>query len=264
MALNLEQWQNLLKDLSSLAGKYEPVLPMPFDGYPVALYGHSPARLIHTVFKTGDTPEFILDQAIYMEHLGPSVCPKVLAYNQDGYIMEYLYPAKMLASSIRDQEKFLADNVWCRPSIFCSDFLPEARRWYCVLIKSIDIVVPRWAFALEEPCLIHGDPTLDNMLLKDGQIRITDPIPPQYLNRPCLRSVDQGRLLQSFLGWETVLRGMPHISYMWPEFMCDYKTALRAIFWCMVVLKRISVKDTTNAGIWAGKIAEELQCELLS
>jgi hypothetical protein len=192
-----------------------------------------------------------------MEYLGENVCPKILSINPQGYAMEYLHPITLRPDTLDLLEDHLMAYVWSRIPI-----IKDNGKWKEELKKTINVDIPVWALN-GKTCLVHGDCTLDNVLLHpDGTIRITDPIPPQYLNRPSINCIDDGRMLQSFLGWEVVLRGAPSIEYLAPYFLYDAELCKSAIFWCMVTLKRIAAKDTTSAGQWATRIAGELECML--
>jgi hypothetical protein len=187
-----------------------------------------------------------------------------LAVDVAGFVMEFLYPAVLHPASIKLQESFLDTHVWNRP-LFDAPFAKEIgdEAWRYELGRSIGVVVPDWAVG--RPCLIHGDPTLDNTLMtKNMSIRITDPIPPNRLIRPSIQAIDHGKMLQSLLGWEFVLRGIPRIEYDWPNFMWNYESARRAVFWVMVSLKRIALRNNTSqAGKWAERVAGEIQsCDL--
>jgi hypothetical protein len=83
------------------------------------------------------------------------------------------------------------------------------------------------------------------------------------LNKPSIEAVDHGKILQSMLGWETVLRGTPRLEYAFPMFMDNYKTARRALFWAMVAVKRIGFHDyAENATEWSKRVSGELECVL--
>jgi hypothetical protein len=130
--------------------------------------------------------------------------------------------------------------------------------------QAINVEVPDWAIA--DTAVIHGDPTLDNVLMtKQGFVRITDPIPPRWLKKPSIVAVDHGKMLQSLLGWEVVLRGVPLIRYSWPNFMLnDYWEVRRAIFWAMVAVKRIAYRDISDRVTqWSTIIGKKLEvlCE---
>jgi hypothetical protein len=235
-------------------------MPHIINGFAAELRGFGHSTLSLAVHKETEPVEFAIEQATFMMFLGEDVCPKILSFNDTSYVMEYLQPTKPLERSIRVQELFLNAYVWNRGL----DDAPYAKQigdesWRSELAESIGIEVPDWA--LDVPCLIHGDPTLDNTLLtKEGLIRIADPIPPHRLVRPSIMAIDHGKMLQSLLGWEVVLRGMPKVDYIFPEFLEHYDIARRAIFWCIVALKRIALRNnTSNAGQWAKLMAQELQ-----
>jgi hypothetical protein len=143
--------------------------------------------------------------------------------------MEYLHPAEFSRDSLIVQERFLEQNVWNRGKI-------------------------------------HGDPTLDNVLMtRQGLMRITDPIPPQWLRKPSVIAVDQGKILQSLLGWEVVLRGVQLIEYDWPKFMSEYNTAKKSIYWAKVAVERIAKRDIFDSATqWATRVAEGLESCTLS
>jgi len=268
MGLNLEmdltRLNLFLRHLAGLVRDYSPDnLPYAIDSKNIELCGFGHSKLSLAVYKETVPIEFALEQATFMMFLGKQITPKILSFNDTGYVMEYLRPAKMFVNSLREQERFLNLFIWERQlseAPFTKQIGDES--WRLELWETIRVKVPDWA--LDTPCLIHGDPTLDNTLEgSDTFIRITDPIPPHRLMRPSIRAIDHGKILQSFLGWEVVLRGTPRIEFQWPTFMCSYESARRAVFWCMVALKRIALRNnTSNAGKWAESMAGELEkCE---
>lgn len=263
--MNLTQLQNKVRELSEICKKVQPDFgPFVVDGFKIKLQGFGHSKLLLAVHKETEPVHFGSDQASFMMFLGDHVCPKILIMDNNSYVMEYLHPAIPHERSLRDIELFLGVYVWKRSF----EDVPFAKLvgdedWKNELAESIGLIVPEWA--LDTPCVIHGDPTLDNTLItKENHIRIADPIPPHWLVRPSIRAVDHGKILQSFLGWERVLRGIPKVDFILPNFMEEYETARRAIFWCIVALKRIALRNnTSHAGQWAATIAEELgKCEL--
>jgi hypothetical protein len=257
----LDQLQNKLRELSKLSLDYTPdYFPVVLNGFQVELRGYGHSTLSLAVHKETIPVEFGLEQATFMLFLGEQVCPKILSMDNAGYVMEYLRPARVSYDSLWNQELFLELYVWGRSL----EDIPYAKQigdesWRGELEKSIGVTVPDWA--LDTTCLIHGDPTLDNTLEnKNGSIIVTDPIPPHRLIRPSIKAIDHGKILQSLLGWEVVLRGISCVEYEWPKFMQDYDTARRAVFWAMVALKRIALRNnTSNAGQWAERMAKELE-----
>jgi hypothetical protein len=227
--------------------------------------GYSRASLTLAVYKQTHPSEFAFAQAGFMMYLGEQICPKILMMNNNSYVMEYLPPYSPFVDpqALLKIEQALEQHVWNRSL----DTVPYAKligdeSWREELATSINVEVPDWA--MDEPCLIHGDPTIDNVLMAEDGPRITDPIPPHWLKRPSIKAVDHAKMLQSFLGWEAVLRGTPKIDYKMPNFMMEYKSARRAVFWCIVALKRIALRNNTGcAGVWAEDLAKELmKCEL--
>jgi hypothetical protein len=257
----LSSLQDRIRAISQLAGQYVPdFAPSTLNGFAIDLRGFGHSTLSLAVHKETVPVEFAVEQATFMLFLGEKVCPRILSIDDVSYVMEYLHPAEPYLQSIRNQEFMLENLVWKRSL----DDVPYAKQigdesWVRELEKTVGVRVPEWA--LDEPCLIHGDPTLDNTLVtKTSGIRIADPIPPHRLVRPSIRAVDHGKMLQSFVGWEEVLRGAPHIEYAWPRFMEDYETAQRAVFWSMVALKRIALRNRKcNAGMWAVQISQEFE-----
>ncbi len=245
-----------LRQLATIADKYKPdYYDWPGSADHIILRGYSEATLTLSVYKTAIPHKFAIDQAMFMEFLGDKVCPKILVMNNTGYCMEYLQPARSSANNIRMIEATLRSFVWNR----VSSMIPTSP-WRIHLRETLTMDIPDWA--LSERFLIHGDPTIDNCLIAmDGSLRITDPIPPPWLKRPSILYVDYGKMLQSLLGWEVVLRGSNPIEYAWPDFMLKPESARGAVFWCMVALRRICLrsKDDDKPGQWAAHIAKELE-----
>ena len=58
---------------------------------------------------------------------------------------------------------------------------------------------------------IHGDPTLANCMLRDTELVLIDPLPPEG-KIPAAEYVDRGKLLQSYFGYERIIRpGFPEV-----------------------------------------------------
>jgi len=68
----------------------------------------------------------------------------------------------------------------------------------------------RWLYALIDlpvTCVerIHGDPTVENVMQRDGRVVLIDPLPAnEYI--PPIVAVDVGKMLQSVFGYEEHLR----------------------------------------------------------
>jgi hypothetical protein len=95
-------------------------------------------------------------------------------------------------------------------------------------------------------CLTHGDPTLGNTMLKENmEIRLIDPLPPKGMV-PSLPEIDYGKVLQSVLGWESVVVGkspnvrhMERLEYFKYSLHCNGSSMNHAWFWCGIHLLRI-------------------------
>jgi hypothetical protein len=242
---NVDEFHNKLRELAKISLEYRADYT-PAPHFATELHGYSEATISLAVYKKVNPPEFAREQAWFMSYLGDQVCPKIYAVNSDSYCMEYLYPVEYQHDSLIVQENFLEKHVWNRGV-------------WGIHEGNLYETIPIWAIA--PICVIHGDPTLDNVLMtKDGFIRITDPIPPQWLKKPSIKAVDHGKILQSFLGWEVVLRGVDLIEYEWPLFMHDYCTARKAIFWAMIALQRIAKRDIFDSATqWATRVGKELE-----
>lgn len=94
---------------------------------------------------------------------------------------------------------------------------------------------------LGAPESMHGDPTLANVMLRNGELVICDPIPAGG-KIPAHWTVDVGKLLQSAIGWERHLYGMPIERDACVRAVLgdlDELHQRRCWFWCMVHLLRI-------------------------
>lgn len=88
--------------------------------------------------------------------------------------------------------------------------------------------------------LTHGDPTLENTMLRGTDLVLIDPT-PATLAVPDIIAVDLGKMLQSVIGWE-------HARYGWPKWtipvacirnLCADDNEWQATrYWCVVHLLR--------------------------
>jgi len=225
----------------------------------------------------------VQDQASYCMELGQKVCPKILSIGIDFYEMEHLnsIPRAALERSPHLQcllliyaQLVLKENVWNRPP----SPLAEYKTWYEELLKwavdkdfywITDQQIQELYFTnpIPKKCMIHGDPTLANVMLRrNGDIILIDPIQP-YLKIPQLADVDRGKLLQSATGWEHQLDPVwadRHPS-MIEAVVCKLNRleTLRAWFWAMVHYSRIIpyAKDKKMAD-WAKNSALGIRDDL--
>jgi hypothetical protein len=100
-------------------------------------------------------------------------------------------------------------------------------------------------------CLTHGDPTFDNVMIREftGELVLADPIPATLIV-PDLLSVDVGKILQSALGWEAAryedegqkfnvnpVSVYDVVQRHMPKFAGEDEW-VASIFWCVVHLLR--------------------------
>lgn len=183
-----------------------------------------------------------------MLHLGSEVCPRIVMVAEGFYVMEWVEP--IAAERINSMpgilgiiEDLLLARVWSRDgSIYAR---PQWRR---ELSEQMGQEVPDLGFD-EDWNLVHGDPTLCNVAVRpyEEQLVLLDPRPPRR-GVPPLRCVDQGKMLQSALGWERA-------AYGWPVPPCDDLTFYhhddelrRALFWCCVAAHRIAAREKDHVG----------------
>ena len=134
--------------------------------------------------------------------------------------------------------------------------------------------IPVWV-GMEQHVCIHGDPTLANMCFDGLTLRFIDPKPPGN-GIPPFASVDLGKIMQSWLGWERALFWLsgktvanPLDAMMFdmsgrgqydPFLEIEEFTLRRAAFWCMVHFLRIVHREgQSGLGHWAAKNVRALQ-----
>lgn len=214
-------------------------------------------------------------EAVHLDYLGKDVAAQVFMFGQnpDGsgrLIMEQLphvpeYDLLLLAIRVLD------DAVWSRKPYPKWNGIVEHEtglHWARQFQLRFGFTVPDWVVKGEEYCLIHGDPTLANMRFDGIRLRFIDPKPPGN-GIPPLASVDLGKIMQSYLGWEIALHSKVDAIGMMPHYV-DHQInpfenfpeeeLRRAMFWCMVHFLRIVHREGQSwLGYWAAKNAKALQ-----
>lgn len=191
--------------------------------------GNSGNKLFHTVTKIGPGCQ---QEGAYCEHLGPIVVPHVFAIIPGGYVMEALEPAPRTPDLLCQIERLLEMRVWNQPALPVSTEIDWRDRLWEYEIITPDFAVP------ESYCLVHGDPTASNALIRGGNIVLCDPRPPRdYV--PQARETDMGRILQSMFHWEVAAYDAPLVEFIRPAFTYHKETFNRAMFWCKAAAERI-------------------------
>ncbi len=199
------------------------------------------------------------------------VCPLITKSLHDGYVMERCIEPDIWetlsarAQYLRLMKQVLKARVWCHGP---KD--PTNVRWADTLRGYVGDVMRTHKLASEIvtrierlmdsrleiyfTCAIHGDATLDNLLMPLGtrdftRLMVTDPLAPDY-RIPNDKAVDLGKMLQSAYGWEiikTAAAGRPKEeldrtptaeiqAVLYDE---DPEVAHRARVWCVIHLLRI-------------------------
>lgn len=194
--------------------------------------GNSGNILREAIIKIGPGCQ---QEGAFCQLLGKDVCPDIYAIIPDGYVMEKLNevsPYEMEDRNFLNKVVDLLKNkVWNRPAISTTldtDWRDNLRIYG---VKTPDWVVPK------DYCLVHGDPTVSNLLSRNGHLVIADPRPPRDYIPQC-RETDLGRILQSWHGWEVVAYGYKGHHWNKPYFKNDLEED-RAKFWCGAAAARI-------------------------
>lgn len=203
--------------------------------------GHSGAVLREAIVKTGDVAA-IYGEVRYAQHLG-AICPEIYGEWPGGYAMERLRQSTPAVDTLVLARASLEKLVWCREPAE-----PE-QEWLQDFSTRFLYYAPDFSRD-EKPCLIHGDPTLGNVVLTDGGVRILDPKPPAR-GIPSFRSVDLGKMLQSMLGWEQLRTGRRR-PYRLDSPLVDLSDdeLMRVAFWCTVHLRRIMQREPKESPTW--------------
>lgn len=184
------------------------------------------------------------------------VLPAVRALHDGGYGMEILSaptePISLAATVNR------LGRLWVQPAMVRWDpFSTRAKleglldRYEDEVAERVDEVRMRILKAMRysaiEPGLTHGDPTYENLLMRGDAVVLADPIPATPAV-PDLVEVDKGKLLQSALGWEEAVRGIPRAPWD-PEDVLALGERGVIVGWCLVHLLRTLPYVDDHAGV---------------
>jgi len=177
------------------------------SGAQVGLFGD-------TAIKNGDAR--VGEQGKWLFHHSRATClPYVSAYWENGYVMERLTPLDPalldVTATITQMARLLKRDIWSEDAEVELDMNELVAHILPILHKYdpdlyglgqsilLDIINATRMTA----CLTHGDPTIDNVMVRhvDGGMVIIDPLPARSY-APDLLAVDLGKLLQSAAGYE--------------------------------------------------------------
>jgi len=209
------------------------------------MLGFSGAK-IEPVIAYRKTATDAVEQAERCKQLGHHVCPRIYHIDYDSYLMEQLFPAG--EKNLPAIKELLEKHVWSRKIMIPSwkhhfhDWMIKTNSQF--MIKYVETIYPSGT-QVNGGCETHGDPTWANVMRNDlGEYRLIDPLPPRN-EKPKLREVDLGKLLQSAIGWEEVLMKQGHRFQVTHANMNkvlrgeDDATCEKAKFWLMVHLWRL-------------------------
>lgn len=209
----------------------------------------------------------VTEQGRWLQSHPYAVLPRVYEVVSDGYFMEWLVdpPYEMLDHRVLLGRVVSALHLlWRRPPVVrLSQVAHEDKvsglltTKHLTVISELNDLHRRITWANLEAGLTHGDPTLDNVMLRGSQVVLIDPIPATPAV-PDLRCVDTGKLLQSILGYE-VLR-YADSTYEWrltPDHLGVLVEGdnewLATVYWCVVHLLRAipyMPNEDVIAGVW--------------
>ena len=180
--------------------------------------------------------------------------------------MELLNPSPHRTSStLLSVQAILETKVWDREPYrnWTREWLEPLHSWASDsgafhIAEVIPLVYP------EEPedgyRLIHGDPTLANLMIRsNGEWVLTDPMPRLTYRQeiPNRVEVDLGKLLQSAVGWERML-GYESSCWDQPDLVLrtlSRDMRMKTMLWGAIHLYRVSrralVKGTLRIANWA-------------
>jgi hypothetical protein len=166
----------------------------------------------------------LLEQARWLERYGTAPYhgpfPRVLDVTDAGYVMERLFemPWRVVdvAALVEVIVSILAKHVWYYGAPVLASWQTHDRYIDSRLVRATTDGVMQSAFrelrgrvspdALAEAA-VHGDPTIDNVLMRsNGDIVLVDPIPASD-RMPGVIASDRGKIMQSLYGFEAIKNG---------------------------------------------------------
>lgn len=188
-----------------------------------ALRGSSGAVIVSVgerlVRKVGD--DRVAAQGKYLRKLGGSHVPNVARVYHNGYDMERLNdPSPLFSMSaeylVDGYLEALENGIWGEPRVEI-DHTEHLRKLTTIttapdvgMEDDYDTMLAMYTDMIDWSSLratrTHGDPTFDNLMWRDDELVIIDPIPPTPAV-PDLLVVDLGKIMQSLVGFESVRYG---------------------------------------------------------
>lgn len=228
------------------------------------------------VVKVGPKTAAQLSQLDALARVAPHRVPRVLGRWEDtprgaavahrGYAMEMLEPFCMSTSLWPNVAWQCGQDLWSRDRVWRTICDSD---WKAVLVSTLGIMPPDWAWKHDLRCATHGDMTMCNTMIRvldsgDFDVVFVDPVYPERV--PQIAVTDHARIVQTMLGWEIMTGFMhdPGDDFGWwplPGFFHENETRLRVLaFWTYVVMARIEASRsvTEEERRWARHLRDEL------
>lgn len=241
-----------------LEGKGDVVVKLGEPGTPVGERINAQTKWL----LSHENETYVADVIAYWD--GACIMPK---YDPLPYEWE---PTDTTADLVAKTLHALSADVWCWAPMYAGGPTPLAAKWEtCEANLSFDVqcqaldLYSQIDWREVRRCHTHGNPTISNCMYAFWSPRLIDPTPatPEV---PDIRAVDLGRLLQSALGWETIIGAydglgltVSHSDEAWKPIasVCDNLNEWYATIFCCV-LHVAALKSYVDSD--KGLLAEEM------
>lgn len=153
-----------------------------------------------------ENPARVVEQGVWLAQQTAPQLPQVYTMLRSGYAMERLDPIPTAKVKLPQLVDALATALWQRVGVVPVDtpqtmlYAGRILREHAPALEAV--ALERLAFIRPiNACLTHGDPTAENVMLRNGTYVVIDPI-PATTRVPDDLAVDVGKILQSAHGWE--------------------------------------------------------------
>lgn len=178
-----------------------------------------------TKWSSGELGARVREQGTWLINNPSKGLPVVHQIIADGYEMEVLEPIDIFGEDIvplldavgrtlTETQQNMRGHRIALPLVELD--VVELRRYIVVLAEDVRVNAPgigltlidavdriQWNQVARDTTWTHGDPIIDNVMMRGDQLVLIDPIPPCPA-LPSLTIVDYGRLVQSALGYEQI------------------------------------------------------------
>ena len=164
----------------------------------------------------------LMDQCRMMQEIGPPVFPRIIGASPALVLPYFSYEMEELDPLEWTGKRAEGGIIWEMIQVLTLVWgqYTQMKLGDVLKIEHAEYMLPRWGpyhrhmerwlgtlIDLHVTCVnrIHGDPTVENVMQRDGRVVLIDPLPANvYI--PAIISVDLGKMLQSIFGYEALLR----------------------------------------------------------